>query len=336
MIRVLGVHEDLEAKRKALEIAMERPVYVVAYPGSVAHDTRFCSPGESDYRVRGRLEIMLGQWDMGGCVERIDYEEAKVYRDGQSRTIPAHTIRKFDLKPATLLYLAFPRRAGEPHDPAVDIQAITGLGTGQGVLVDINDHDNALIPTDLLPFVWMTKTGAGGPKRRVIDFYTSECFLRPSHVEPNWHAGYVAPNHTHKHWRSGVVEEFAYTGSTTIQAPGRYPREGYTAGPGEPWNCMSACVRKPGPCVVCHGASSEWRHLGSVVFGPGGMGSTGLVCKTCLPRTFGQWLQIVSDLDATAGEVKPKTGDCCDPMRKQVGNGFKTPQLTCPHCGADQ
>jgi hypothetical protein len=336
MIRVLGVHENLESKRKALEDAMGRPAFVMSFPCAVDSETRFREPTEDDYRVRGRLELMLKQWDMGSCVERIDYEEYKVRRDGQTKIVPAHTIRKFDLKPATVLFLACPRREGEPHDIAIDYSKVTGLGVGQSVLVDVNDHDNAMIPIDLVPFTKWMKRRMGGPKRRTMDFYMSEGFFRPSHVEPNWHVGYIEPNHTHKHWKTGEVIEFAHSGGSMIQAPGCYPLAGYVAGPGEPWNQKIACTRKPGECVVCHGASGEWRHLGNTTFGPDGVYATGLVCKTCLPQAFAQWLQIVGNLSLTAGDVKPKTGDCCDKMRAQVGNGFSVPQLVCPFCGVQQ
>lgn len=303
MIRVLSVHEDLEAKRKALEIAMNRPAYVVPFPLHVASDMVFREPDEADYRKRSEIDLYLGQWE-GSCVERIDYEEFTVRRNGSATVVPAHTVRKFDLKKTNMLRLACP----VPERTRVEFRKITGIPSDLNDQVTISIREGDALPDELLPFVREAKLR--GTRRGLgITFQITEPFLRPMVTVPNWHAGQVQPNHTWKEWKTGVVTEFAHSGGTLIQAPGQYPAADYSIGPGAPWNHMMACTREPGPCVVCRGASSEWRHLGSVAFGPGGVSANGLVCKTCLPQAFEQWLQIVSALNITAGEVKPKTGE---------------------------
>lgn len=292
MTRVLGFDESLTLKRMGLSLALDRPVYVISMPGVGGMDCRYKQPDEVTYRPRGGLDLALGEWSEGPCVQREDHQETTIRRNGQVDVIPPHTIRKFDLKPANLLYLAFPSRK-EDTRAISNVFATVGLHTNLNALYSVRVQPEE-VPVELRSYVREVKTGAGSNRKSIVEFHVSEAIVRPTFRRLEWHPGVTTEPST-------FVEASGYDpiAFTTIHPPGLYPdNTKFTFG--EDWNRMVVCVRKPGPCIACHGASGEWRHLGSLTWADRAY-AAGLVCRSCLPTATEQWKAILDNLEVPCG-----------------------------------
>lgn len=296
-IRILSLHENMEDMRKKLSAETNRPAYVISYPVSNSVECRYREQHETEYRERGTLELSLARLtDRNLCVRRFDYGESFTYSKGLKERIPPHTIRNFDLYPATSLYFAVPTI----HEENIgQIMNLIHLNQGYDRLL-IRTSTNDIVPDELKLFVQQLKSFSFKKKPHpTISFIISEPFMQPKIVQPEWHLGRFQQNIKYEDI------ECEYTGFVDLHPPGKYSTEEFNFRPSEEWNRMVVCSTKPGSCIVCHGTNNEWNHFGVVDWG-GGLRFTNLICKVCLPKAFKSWMKLIDQVNPDQWKLKTK------------------------------
>ena len=265
----------MEDMKNQLSKEIGLPVYIIADKIFADSDCEYREQHEIDFRKRTQFDLALScLTNKGVCVERIDHKQSI---DENGKVCLPYTIRRFNLSPAEHLRFAVPVLSLKQLSS--DMMKCIKFGIDAGITLKISKNDS--VPEELKYFICEVSDRLSDQKFSVINFATSTHFMRSDIVESKWHIGGTEPN-----LKSFKGEEYKDTGFKYINPPGQYTgssKREYFA----PNSAITVCTRKPGPCVVCYGSSDEERHLGFER-------TNVLICKTCLPKAFHEWLQIIN------------------------------------------
>lgn len=261
-MRILGIEEDLEQKRAALSAHLRRPVLVTS-AFYASFPARFRTPSEDTYHRWTALDLFGSTWwDQGRCVGMDGHE------------------RLYDLVSSPTVQLAYPIAPKEVLDHDATF-AMVGLRKNLNERRTIRATADEAQSEKWAPWIRESITTVKRTHTPGVAFLVSEDIGSPHTTRHEWHRVNVS--------REGFRPAF-----DVLQPPGQYP---YAFAPGvlHEWNRMALQERDPGPCVVCHGARGERRHLGTLVAGPEGAWVSNLICRACFYTAAKEWLRFLNE-----------------------------------------
>lgn len=268
-MRVLALHENLDAIAAHLSEKFGRPVFVCA--GQVMSGTHFRLPAESEYRYLTPLWRCLSKYDSGPCVRRVDHGVV----DGIAKSD-----FYFDLRLSSSLRLLMPLKEGESqveftawHEGMAEFHIHSGLNIGPSI--PCTAEDPVVQEFGLETFIHPFRKAKGKGNQDGLRFVSSEDIQNPAVSLPDWHVSGSIPD---RMFDDKTIPE---TGFTVISPPGQY--NGNPAASLTPYTRYAICDRTPGRCVVCRGTSGQHKHFGTIVQGYKDHYVDGLICLDCLP-----------------------------------------------------